>query len=307
MTDPCKINEVKCKMKNIILGTDWWTDCDDAVAIRLLCRAVKRGEINLLGIAINACMECSVSSLDGFLALEGVTDIPLAIDKNATDFGGIPRYQKRLSQYTVRYKDSEDAEDIVRFYRRLLAAATEPVEIVEIGYLQGFTAFMKSGADDISPKSGLELLREKVSKLWVMAGKWDADGEKENNFCRNARSRVAGEELCRLCPVPVTFLGWEVGYPVITGSKLSEGDHLLDALRDHGSGNGRCSWDPMLVQMALTGDEKQAGYSTVRGTARVDAETGQNYFTRSPDGLHTYVIKDMPDGYYADIIDERIK
>ena len=154
-------------MKNIILGTDWWTDCDDAVAIRLLCRAVKRGETNLLGIAINACMECSVSSLDGFLALEGCADIPLAIDKNATDFGGITRYQKRLSQYTVRYKDSEEAEDIVRFYRRLISAATEPVEIVEIGYLQGFTAFMKSRADDISPKSGLELLREKVSKLWV--------------------------------------------------------------------------------------------------------------------------------------------
>ena len=139
--------------------------------------------------------------------------------------------------------------------------------------------------------------------MWVMAGKWDADGEKENNFCRNARSRMAGEEFCRLCPVPVTFLGWEVGYSVITGSKLSEGDHLLDALRDHGSGNGRCSWDPMLVQMALTGDEKKAGYSTVRGTARVDAETGQNYFAESPDGLHAYVTKDMPDNYYADIID----
>mgnify|MGYP003296410011 CR=1 FL=1 len=29
----------------------------------------------------------------------------------------------------------------------------------------------------------MELVKEKVSKLWVMAGKWDADGEKENNFC----------------------------------------------------------------------------------------------------------------------------
>ena len=28
-------------MKNFILGTDWWTDCDDAVALRLLTRAVK--------------------------------------------------------------------------------------------------------------------------------------------------------------------------------------------------------------------------------------------------------------------------
>ena len=43
-------------MKNILLGTDWWTDCDDAVAVRLLARAHKAGEIKLIGIGINACM-----------------------------------------------------------------------------------------------------------------------------------------------------------------------------------------------------------------------------------------------------------
>ena len=43
-------------MRKMILGTDWWTDCDDAVAMRLLARAVKAGEVSLLGIGINACM-----------------------------------------------------------------------------------------------------------------------------------------------------------------------------------------------------------------------------------------------------------
>ena len=51
-------------MKKIILGTDWWTDCDDAVALRLLARAHKNEEIQLLGIGINACMEDSVSSME---------------------------------------------------------------------------------------------------------------------------------------------------------------------------------------------------------------------------------------------------
>ena len=142
-------------MKNIILGTDWWTDCDDAVALRMLCRAVKRREIRLLGICINACMEHTVPSVDGFLTLEGTAGIPLGIDLLATDFGGNPPYQARLAPYASAYKNNGDAEDIVRLYRRLLASATEPVEIVEIGYLQGFTAFMRSTGDDISPKSGL--------------------------------------------------------------------------------------------------------------------------------------------------------
>lgn len=34
-------------MRNFILGTDWWTDCDDAVAVRLLTRYMKQGKIRL--------------------------------------------------------------------------------------------------------------------------------------------------------------------------------------------------------------------------------------------------------------------
>ena len=43
-------------MRQILLGTDWWSDCDDAVAVRLLARAAKAGEVRLLGIGVNACM-----------------------------------------------------------------------------------------------------------------------------------------------------------------------------------------------------------------------------------------------------------
>ena len=37
-------------MRSFILGTDWGADCDDCVALRVLSRFVKKGEINLLGI-----------------------------------------------------------------------------------------------------------------------------------------------------------------------------------------------------------------------------------------------------------------
>ena len=49
-------------MRSFILGTDWWTDCDDVVALRLLARAHKAKEIELLGIILNGCMEYSVTS-----------------------------------------------------------------------------------------------------------------------------------------------------------------------------------------------------------------------------------------------------
>ena len=217
-------------MRNFILGTDWWTDCDDAVAIRMLARAHKAGEICIKGIGINACMECSVKSLDAFLHSEGVEDIPLGIDLDATDFGGKPPYQKRLSVLPSKYKFNTDAEDAVRLYRRLLADSHEPIELIEIGYPQVLSNVIESKPDDISNKTGLELIKEKVPKIWMMAGKWDEPCGKENNFERNERSRKAGSVFCEKCPVPVTFLGWEVGADVITGDNLKNGDVLYDVL-----------------------------------------------------------------------------
>ena len=295
-------------MRNLILGTDWWTDCDDAVALRLLCREVKAEKVNLLGIGINACMEYSVASVRGFLREEGVDNIPLGIDLSATDYGGTPSYQKHLALRLCPEGSNADAEDAVRLYRRLLSECEGKVEIMEIGFLQVAVGLLESAADDISPMSGMELVREKVSKMWVMAGKWDADGEKEHNFCLNPSTRAAGKRFCEICPVPVTFLGWEVGFDVISGGDfLDAGDALRGVMTDHGSQNGRSSWDPMLVLMALIGDEAAAGYDTVIGTASVDAETGANYFVRDDKGNHRYVVKKYENAYYEKAINERLK
>ena len=291
-------------MKKVILGTDWWTDCDDAVALRVISKFVKAGKAELIGIGINACMEYSAASVIGFLKAEGLCDIPVGIDHTAVDFGGTPRYQKNLAEKYCPDVKNEDVPDAVRLYRRLLAESNEKVEILEIGFLQVMVGVLKSGADDISDKTGIELVRDKVSKLWVMAGKWDADGEKEHNFCLNTRTRAAGKEFCELCPVPITFLGWEIGIDVITGDKLDKNDHLYQVLFDHGSKNGRCSWDPMLVLMALIGDEKEAGYDTVTGTASVNEQTGANFFDERSDGSHKYVVRLHGSDYYKDKINE---
>lgn len=294
-------------MRKLILGTDWWTDCDDAVALRLIANADKKGEIKLIGIGINAAMEHSVASLRGFLKAEGLTDIPVGIDLSATNFGGVPKYQKRLAESLGKEFTNADAEDAVRLYRRLLTEAEGKVEILEIGFLQVASALLLSTGDDISEKSGLELVSEKVAKFWVMAGKWDGDGEREHNFCLNERTRRAARIFCELCPVPVTFLGWEIGYGVITGGKLQEGDPLKAVLNDHGSHNGRHSWDPMTALMAIIGDEEKAGYAITRGYASVDEEDGANHFKKDANGPHAHVTKLYPNSYYEDAINDRIK
>ena len=294
-------------MRSFILGTDWWSDCDDAVAIRLLARAVKAGEARLLGAVINACMEYSVASLKGFFLSEGISDLPIGIDLAAVDFSGETLYQARVAKTFCPDVKNTDAEDGVRLYRRLLAESDTKVEIIEIGFLQVVAALLKSGADDISEKSGAQLVKEKVSKFWVMAGKWSADGEREHNFCLNERSRLGGKEFLELCPVPITFLGYEVGCDVITGDCFADKeDTLCRLMEDYGTKIGRSSWDPMTVLMALIGDEKAAGYETVRGWASLDAENGKNYFKQDENGPHCFVKKARPNEYYKEEINKRI-
>jgi len=294
-------------MREFIFGTDWWTDCDDLAAMRILLRAHKKGEIKLLGVGINACMDLSVPSVDGFINLEGVKNIPLGIDCDATDFEGTHlKYQKNLAPFAVNFKRNEDAEDAVRLYRRLLSESDGDVEIVEVGFLQVFADLLLSGPDDISPETGFSLVKNKVKKVWVMAGKWDKEGGREHNFCNNPRSRKGGEVFCRLCPVPVTFLGFEIGIKVVSGTELSHSDFLYNAFLDHGSEKGRYSWDPLTALMALNGDEEKAGYDTVTGTARLDKENGGNYFTENENGLHKYVKMKFSPEYYADMINALI-
>jgi len=271
----------------------------------MLARAMKKGEIEILGFCLNGCMEHSVQSLDGFLRYEGIEDMPIGLDREADDFGGRPPYQARLAALGKR--KNKDAEDAVRLYRKLLAEADGKVEIVEIGYPQALTNAMLSGPDAVSEKTGMELFREKVERVWMMAGKWDEEEGRENNFARNERARKAAHAFCENCPAPVTFLGWEIAADVISGKQLKEGDPLHLALADHGSAQGRSSWDPMLIHLALAGEAGAAGYDTVRGWAQVDAETGRNRFVKDDMGLHEYIVRKMKPEWYEEILEGMIE
>ena len=286
-------------MRKFILDTDWWTDCDDAVAVRLLCNAHRHGEAEILGININACMPFSIPSLDVFTRDCGV-DIPLGIDHKAVDFAGSPPYQEHLARVRKVLRRNEDVPDSPDFYRQLLEKAEDDtVEILSIGFTQVLAGLLGNPQDK-------ELVTRKVKHLWIMAGKWDEDGGREYNFYKNDLTRRSGSELCANWPFPITFLGWEVGHSVLTGGNLPDGDLLKQVLTDHGSVAGRSSWDPMLVLLAITGDPGRAGYRCVYGKAEVDAADGSNHFTEDPAGRHRYVVKLYEDDYYAAAVNSRL-
>ncbi len=287
--------------RKIILGTDWWTDCDDCVAMRLIANAHKSGEIELLGVGMNGCMQYSAPSLSAFLCAEGLGDIPIGIDLDGTDFAGnYFKYQEPLIKYPHNIEKNSDCENAVSMYRRILLESDEKVDIIEIGFCQILSGLLES-------ENGIELVKEKVNRFYLMAGAYDKEVGSEHNFNNNMRSRKAGHIFCEKCPVPVTFLGFEVGESVLTGYGLADDDILNICMVNHGHAkHGRSSWDPMTALLAVIGNPKKAGYSTVNGTVYVDPETGENRFTKG-DGLHQYVVKEMPDEYYQNEIQKRIQ
>lgn len=289
----------------VILGTDWWTDCDDVVALRLLARKHKAGEIELLGVAVNAVFELSAPSISALLLDEGLDAIPIGLDSETRTYTNDPSrmYQAAMAA-RPHYAENADCEDAITLYRRLLAGSAEKVDMIEIGFTQLLARLLRSEADQFSPLSGAELVKQKVGRLWMMGGKWNEDGGKEYNFSGTAKTREAAPVVCALWPTEIVFLGFEVGASVLSGGCIQEeNDMVARALADHGDPAGRSSWDPMTALLACVGDVEKAGYSLVRGWASVDPETGKNYFKRDASGPHGYVVKRHPDAWYASRID----
>ena len=298
--------------RKIIIGTDWWTDCDDAAAIAIACRLAKKGFWEIEGIVMNAVMDFSAASLDGFVRSELESsehpEIPLGIDLAATDFGREPKYQVPLAKLTGSTKKNSDCEDGVKLMRRLLSEADDgKIELIEIGYEQVLAALLESAPDEYSVLDGRKLIARKVKRVWVMGGKWPEG--RENNFTRAKRAVDGAAALWNddEFPVEAIFLGYEVGETVMTRPDKSD-TLLYAAFSAHNSEAARSSWDPMLVIAAAlcpdgTDEElKAAGYDTVHGTAYVSPDDGSDRFVVSDGGPHRYLKKTVSDAWFEDVI-----
>ncbi len=292
--------------RTVIFGTDWWTDCDDCAALRMVCRYAKAGIWHFAGVILNAAAPYAAASVRAVLEDEGFTTVPLGIDLAADDYGGNPPYQYAVAAAAgMTDIRNEDCEDSTALYRRLLADADDgTVELLEVGYLPALVSLLSSPQDGISPLSGTALVKHKVRHVWCMGGNWKNDGfGRENNFCRNARARMAAAAVLSACPTPMTFLGFEIGADVYAHPPQNPDDLIRIAFDAHGSSAGRCAWDPLLVHLAAVGDPAAAGYTVVTGHAAVDAETGENSFIPAPADLHRYVKKCRDNAWYEAQID----
>jgi len=105
---------VQARSKAVIFDTDWWTDVDDACALRILINADRRGEVDLKGICLSAVNSTSVPSIKAFIANEKAGPFLLGADFDATDFKGKPKYRETILN-NAPAQTSDGAEDCVPF------------------------------------------------------------------------------------------------------------------------------------------------------------------------------------------------
>ena len=296
LASSCKTQQ---QPKGIILDTDWWTDVDDAMAVRLLKSLQDQGKIEAKGICLAALDSQSVATLSGLMHYEGLDDVPLGADYEATDFPGEAVYRQTIiddPRAKGLYTKTEDCSDCVDFYTKILKESKDKIDIVTIGFPNCIARLLEAEP---------ELVKSKVGHLWMMAGRYPEG--REYNICCAPRSSRAAAYVCENWPTEITFLGWEVGDVVRAGGKLKEGDLVHNILVAHGSAQGRCAWDPLTLLLAAEGLPEAAGFTAVRGRCKVNAEDGSNTFEESPDGPHSYVVMAHEPEFYASWLDSLLE
>jgi hypothetical protein len=112
---------------------------------------------------------------------------------------------------------------------------------------------LESSADKYSELAGEELVARKVSELVVMGGEYPSGYE--YNFFSDDASATA--HVVNNWPTMITFLGFEVGVSVLTGTSLIKSDLNDDPVRQayiyYNHGKPRESWDPLTVYYAIYG------------------------------------------------------
>ncbi|MDD6799752.1 MAG: nucleoside hydrolase [Firmicutes bacterium] len=310
-------------MKKIIFDTDIGGDCDDVLALDVLMSCDRAKECKLLGVAYSAQLSHAIGCTYAIMERHGYGHLPISKaehPKNMIDYTETRSYAYKID---VRFKnentpDYDKCEYAVHMYRRLLAE-NENVTIVLTGWLTNLAALLKSEPDEFSPLSGVELVREKVDEVAMIAGNFShetgyapypervgEDGAITPDKEANINSDVpASKYVFENCPVPITVLPSETGYNIISGGPMCRAGYGVspDSLSFSmvNFEDGRHSWDPATALYGVFGNLPWF-YRTNPGVVRVD-DDGYTYFTSKKDGMHSILYCAMPKPEIAKEID----
>ena len=284
----------------VIFDTDMANDCDDAGALAVLHALADQGEAEILAIVTNR-KEPSGSSAAACAAINtyyGRLDILIGTDKDgAKTKGRTPSsYAPALrDEFPHRAKPDDQMPDALTVLRRTLAAAADQsVTYCSVGALSNLEDLIRSQPDDLSPLSGLELIKKKIKLTVIMGGGFPRTANPETNIKLDPAAAVT---VVNEWPGPILWQGYEVGAALITGSELQKTPETNPVRRafelrmHHGApalAHGKPSHDQATVLLAVRGPQPELWDVIEKGRVVFDSD-GHCQWSRDWAKAHRYV------------------
>ncbi len=292
----------------IIIDTDLGGDCDDTGALAVAYNLVKEGKAEVL--AVTHCC----SAIGGAVAVKaindwyGMGDIPIgrcedeafARDKQAELYGNA-----LMNEY-LKNNDMPEFENAVRLLRKTLAG-NDNVTLITIGMFNNIADLLRSGADDISELSGVELVNKSVDKLYSMGGHFEDLTYAEYNI----KLDIAGAKyVAENFPKPIIYCGFEIGHNLLTGKNLEnlpdchpvKFSYVTYLNKVKIGGVLRDSWDPITVYCAV--EQESEAFSLSEGYKIGFDDEGRVLLEKG--GKDYYIKAEVSNEEIAQIIDALI-
>lgn len=209
--------------EKLIFDTDMGNDIDDSMALSVIHDLQSRGAIELLAVTSSKDHPLSAAFIDAQNTFYNRPDIPIgAVRNGVTKSAGryLPVVTRKTPAgefvYPHDLKSGLACPDAVKLLRQTLAAQADgSVSIAQVGFFTNLVRLLESPADDISPLTGVELIRKKVKQLGLMAGSFtDINGNKRYLEYNVVKDIPSAKKLAEKWPGKMIWSGFEIGVAV---------------------------------------------------------------------------------------------
>lgn len=295
---------------SVIIDTDFASDCDDVVALRLAMCFQDIGMLDVKGIALSTTYSRSPLAVHALCKQDGYGSIPVAMD---TSGNGVQVYTNYVDAIYDMPKDRDDYEQPVQMYRRLLAESDTKVNIITLGFLQNIQGLMNSPPDQYSSLTGMELIAEKVDTLYVVGG--DSTGRPSFNFYGTGEKVVkSAQDVTRNFPADIVFLQTDLSDDTFCGQiygteDTKQQDIVTKALVANKQSGGVVAWDVFSVWCAvqdMNGNIEQSFLEKQQGNQYI-SDTGASEWTPNDFSNRYRIVKNVEGAYYSELLNNMLR
>lgn len=213
----------KTKTLKVILDTDIGGDNDDVAAVAILHALADSGKVDILAMGVVSTGLYCPACLDAINTYYGRGNIPIGVIKKPIKGSERDRYSKAVAEKCPNDIGlANQVQDVVQVYRKALAGQPDAsVTMIAIGMMDNLVNLLNSPPDEFSKLSGINLVKKKVTVVFVMAPYFDEKNEYHSawNFIWNPS---AAAEFLKKWPTKIKFGEGGLGSKHYIGSRLSE-------------------------------------------------------------------------------------